>query len=677
MPDPSSQTIPAQGMPIPFITATWSGMSYDAIVAGLQAGSILPPNGAAAGWLPQPGTVGVAYSPLATGAESVQVTSTRGRDGVARWFNALDSSLSSEGFDAIWQRAGGSDAQRAGNLTGYLARTLLGAPEDGATGDVGAALDAFLADPAHRARVVDLTTMNGSDMAAQAASDVGIRYALAHMDGVALAGNRSLFGMANADGALDRFDRDTGESLVSDAWLEDRGKFLAWKLAHDQGNELAVAGSEDWTFVDRAASDAQGEPVALQLRTGAADAGQNQVIFGTGDTDVIKGVRGSDRMYGGAGDDVLLGGAGGDHLEGGAGADVVMGGAGNDELLGNQGDDELDGGAGVDLLQAGSGDDAITGGRGNDRMEGGLGRDTYALDAGDGSDTIVDSDGLGVIEVDGAEVAGAMRLSDGGGWTSADGRLEFTFDGEAAEGGTLTMRAFAAGADHGGTPDNVVTVKDWKNGDLGITLSGIVDGIDADAASAAAPQEANSGGFAGEGVIAASNGQSSETSIADGMALSAEASGNDDAAAGADSAAGDSGGDSDGGDASSAAGAGTDAQAAEAFDFDTALASLFASDGVSIDALDPAALQRGVEAFSGVLAPPDLTASISGSFETASHGLTAADLADGLAGDVSFDDVHAETSHTLMAALVDKQSMEGLIVPPTLQARAADLSSYR
>lgn len=697
MPDPSPQTVPAQGMPIPFITAAWSGMSYDAIVAGLHAGSILPPPGAAPGWLPQPGTVGVASSPAsaleqAAASQGAQVAGARGREEVAQWFTTLDAALSTSAFDAIWQRAGNTDAQRAEHLTGYLARALLGpgavddAGGDASTRDVGIALDAFVADPGHRAHVVDLTSMSGADLAAQAATDAGVRYALHHLDGIALTGNRALFAMSNADGALDRFDRDTGESLVSDAFLEDRGKLLAWKMAGDRGDELTVAGSEDWTFVDRATTDAQGGPLTFALRTGETNAGLNQVVFGTDDSDVMRGVRGSDRMYGGAGDDVLLGGSGADHLEGGAGADVVMGGAGNDELLGNQGDDDLDGGAADDTVQAGSGDDMVTGGRGNDRLEGGRGRDTYVLDAGDGSDTILDSDGLGAIELDGVAVGGSMIRDDAGRWMSADGRLEFTLGEVESGGGTLTLRAFAQGADHAGTPDNVVRIKDWKNGDLGITLAvgtdHVATGTDAatsstsgNAGSEAVGQavDGNSGDFAGEGAIATGNQLLSNSTALSAMVpgtaprpATGTADGSDEAAtpfaaptlaeSGAPSAQGE----------------------ADTLDFDAILDSLLDSGTSGAKGLDPVALQRGVDAFSAVLAPPDVAATVTGAADVAAHGLTAMAIADALAGAVSADDdFHGDTHFASLSTFGSGSLVDTLAMPPSASTRPPDLAVHK
>ncbi len=93
--------------------------------------------------------------------------------------------------------------------------------------------------------------MDGATLADLARTDVGYRYALAQLDSVALTGNRALFAGANVDGVLDRFDPDSGEVQLSDAWLADRGKFLAWKMAGDAGQSLGIDGDQNWTFIDR------------------------------------------------------------------------------------------------------------------------------------------------------------------------------------------------------------------------------------------------------------------------------------------------------------------------------------------------------------------------------------------------------------------------------------------
>jgi len=495
-----------KGLPIPYITAVWSGMDHEELIAGLRAGTILAPSGSPKGWLPpdissasqQGANEASGTVPVEAAAVAIDRTKVKG------WFDGLDPNLDAKTFDSIWSGAGANDAARATTLTSYLTQALLGksamteASDDGremTSSATVAALDAFVADPAHHATVVDLTAKTGAELAALAETDIGYRHALVEMQPLALIGNRALFAAQNADGHLDRFDPDTGESLLSDAWLGDRSKFLAWKNAENAGQDLTIDGAQSWTFVDRGTRDAAGKPMTLELRSSAADATPNQVVFGSEEPEVIKGQGGTDRIYGGGGDDVLRGGAGADHLEGGAGDDLALGSAGNDELLGNQGADELDGGAGADRLAGGSGDDLLTGGRGNDRLDGGAGNDIYAIDAGDGTDTIVDADGIGSIVLDDSNIEGTMLRADDK-WLSADGRLEFGFSGDAEEGGTLTIQAFDADADHTGPAATVLQVKNWKNGDLGITL-GDLGGQSA----ANGPDPSMSGSAGGEGAL--------------------------------------------------------------------------------------------------------------------------------------------------------------------------------
>lgn len=79
-------------------------------------------------------------------------------------------------------------------------------------------------------------------------------------------------------------------------------------------------------------------------------------------------------------------------LTGSAGRDQVTGGALADTLIGGGAQDTLYGGAGNDLLSGGAGDDTLTGG--NDA-------DTFAFNAGDGHDTILDfGTGADVVDLD-------------------------------------------------------------------------------------------------------------------------------------------------------------------------------------------------------------------------------------------------------------------------------------
>jgi len=565
-----------QGLPVPYLTAVWAGVPMDAILAGLTAGTILAPPGAPAGWRPA-------------------------RAGPAGDSTAATSVLKVDARAAI----------------------------QSASQDVGA-VDRLIDDAAHRANVVDLRGKSGAELAELAATDIGYRYALEQMQPFARVGNRSLYAAVNADGHLDRFDPDTGEALLSDAWLADRGKFMAWHNAENAGAEPSLQSAQGWTFTDHGQVGADGKPLVINLQGTDASAVRHQVIFGNSTAETLRGGNGTDRIYGGAGDDTLRGGAGADRLEGGDGDDVVLGGAGNDQLLGNRGADELDGGGGRDVLAGGSGDDVLAGGGGDDRLEGGTGRDVYAFDAGDGRDTVADTDGLGEIVIDGIAVSGSMAQA-GDAWTTADGRFAMDFDGNAGGTGTLTIRSTAADA----SAADAITIEAWTNGDLGISLDGLDDAASAEATDAqpgnalaadvttdANSQDATLSPAIHYGDTAPYQGTSSGDVRADAATAATSSSTADDGNGTLSDAPGDDGNGSDGDSAGSTA---------EAFDVDTALASLLRLQDTAFDAIDPARMQQAIDAFSGVLEPPDVPQATAAAEYAASDALTDADIADALA----------------------------------------------
>lgn len=691
-----------QGFPIPYITAVWSGMSAADIEAGVAAGSILRPARASEG-----ATSAVSFGSVteglraanaeaaANGSAAASTADSAGagdptptadggtdpRKEVETWLRSLDPSLTEGVFDAVWTRAGATDADRATTLRRYLGETLLG--------DAGAsrsALDDFVADPAHRAQVVDLHGMTGADLARLATEDIGYRHALATMQPLALTGNRALFARANADGALDRFDPDTGEQLVSDAWLGDRAKLLAWTAM--DADERSIAGSEDWSFVDRTAIDADGNASTVELATGNAEAGRNQVVFGDDGDEFLQGVSGSDRMYGGDGNDVLRGAGGGDHLEGGRGDDLVLGGAGHDELTGDQGHDELEGGRGDDRLTGGSGNDVLTGGRGNDRLEGGTGVDTYLIDEGDGADVIVDADGAGVIERDGVQIGGTLGATGEGTWASSDGRIEASLSGDADEAGTLTIRMAGEGGVGVAAAADTVTVRNWKNGDLGITLASTptasstgeagydpssitgpevpvlsAEDLAADVATgeAGSAEQADAGADVSADIawgdvapVGVGNGASSSASVAseagsptapETVADSPASASDADAVPAGDLVQGSDIGSGIAADSATDPGIG-DASTTDATPFDAAfaeaLASIFGADPGAFTALEPAHVESALQAFDGVLEAPDIAAAADFAQADAANAVTAYDYADALAGDYAGDDIGNE-----------------------------------
>ena len=662
--------------PLSYIVAVWLGMPHEDILRGLRDGSVVPPPGAPPGWLPSWATDGNstngpddggAHNPddgqSANGNLSRRNGSQNGshdahsatvdRATLQRWFSALDPTLSQSSFDRIWQNAGSDDAARAAGLFGFLRHTLLGAASDAGlavarrgaddtdTASASAALSAFLADPSHYAKVVNLAGKDGGELAQLAHTDIGYRYALAHLDSIALTGNRGLFAAQNADGNLDRFDPDTGEASLTDSWLTDRAKFLAWKMKTDGGDEATIAGDEDWVFVDRTMRDATGNPMKLQIAGADGSTRTNQVIFGanTVDGEVLKGGKGTDRIYGGTGDDVIRGNAGSDHLEGGRGDDLIMGGSGSDELVGGRGDDELEGGAGADLLQGNSGDDTLTGGAGADRIEGGDGHDTYVIDPGDGADAIVDSDGDGEIQFDGEALGEAIARSDGQ-YVSADGKAIYSFEGDANQAETLTISIYAnANPANGDQPINTIWIDNWKNGDLGIQLG------NGDSNSDATLANATSGtGTTADTATTSSNGSLSTAAGADAAALPELATGLSEMV-GAGAAGGEGG-------MPAAPGSGGPG---DAHPFDGVPADLAQSPagsrltgGQSGSALvNPEIVSQAMRAFAGVPDAPDITAAVQVTETSKSVGITPQDLSDAMldfhdSGDVGHDYVGGE-----------------------------------
>lgn len=83
-----------------------------------------------------------------------------------------------------------------------------------------------------------------------------------------------------------------------------------------------------------------------------------------------------------------------------------------DFMLGGSSSDTLTGGDKTDLLVGNAGADTLKGGKGNDTLIGGQGTDTYVFNAGDGFDTVLDTDGSGVIKFGSIAATGSAGLTD-------------------------------------------------------------------------------------------------------------------------------------------------------------------------------------------------------------------------------------------------------------------------
>lgn len=161
------------------------------------------------------------------------------------------------------------------------------------------------------------------------------------------------------------------------------------------------------------------------------DESMEAIIFGKSEEqNHLTGTDYDDRLYGGTKNDILSGGEGNDYLEGGEDYDALYGGKDDDTLLGGEGDDN------------------------------------YYYDTGDGHDTIIDSDGLGSIIVNGQALTGGKRVNDES-LTYRDDEQGVTY--------TLVGYDLRISFDDGG---GSITIKDYElitqQNALGITLDGAI-----------------------------------------------------------------------------------------------------------------------------------------------------------------------------------------------------------
>ncbi len=431
--------------PMPFVVAAWLGFSHERIVQGLQRGTIAAPPGAPPGWLPAwegaapaddvvpasdpapepldavPSTDSGTDEPPAD-AEPGEPAPADLRSSHRELVRAIDPSVDDALFDALWQSSGGDDATRGTTVRDRLWRTIGVTPsaEDGVDA-LSLAIDAR----GTRGTLVSLAEEGSAVLANRARSDPALLRALASLDAFAFVDVEG-----GAQPAIARFDPMNGDAILSDAWVDDRAKFLAWRSALGAEPGAAAAAPGAWRFVDRT----QGEGATVTI--GSTPGESNQVVFARDDGDAVAGGAAVDRLHGGAGDDML---------DGAAGDDLVEGAGGDDTLSGSNGDDALDGGGG---------DDRLTGGQGADHLAGGSGHDTYVFARGEGVDVVDDTDGIGAIVLDGITL-------DGG-----ETDVEYATESDGAGGTTLVV---ATGAEAAG--GGAIRVRDWRDGDLGIHLA--------------------------------------------------------------------------------------------------------------------------------------------------------------------------------------------------------------
>jgi Ca2+-binding RTX toxin-like protein len=244
------------------------------------------------------------------------------------------------------------------------------------------------------------------------------------------------------DKTMSLADRQAGKETYSDKWLVDRSFLLDTLVSANRDNNNFFndrALSDVWVYEDKTT----GTLLARQPG-GPGPFPQHYVTYGSSAAETLTGGTQEDHLYGGGGADILTGLGGNDWLEGNAGNDSLNGGAGNDSLLGGIGADNLDGGAG------------------NDRLYGGDGADTYDFTGSFGNDIIRDSDGQGVIKLDGVDLQSGLQVNANT-WRSADKSVTYTV---LDAGGTQNLVIGFAGR------NDTITIENWQAGtSLGVPLS--------------------------------------------------------------------------------------------------------------------------------------------------------------------------------------------------------------
>ncbi len=237
--------------------------------------------------------------------------------------------------------------------------------------------------------------------------DIGVayRYALTRLNPFVIKGDIDLYSRFEESGQLDIFNEMSRKGTLTEGYVKDRSYFLSTLLNRNLLDTMSVNYGVLNEYYYDVGSDCAfttiNTPTTWSEGSGAVD-GADSYQFGDDADNTLQGANQQDRLYGGAGNDILQGNVG------------------------------------------------------DDRLEGGRGIDTYKYHTGDGFDSILDTDGLGIVEVNGTELTGG-RIQGNGVWRSDDKKHVYFFEGDLATGGTLVV-------------DGVARIEHFRQGDLGITL---------------------------------------------------------------------------------------------------------------------------------------------------------------------------------------------------------------
>lgn len=288
--------------------------------------------------------------------------------------------------------------------------------------------------------------------------------------GLAFPPSLVVLGIAIAAGAVASFLADATWDAASDDF---------WRIAKERGfDDDLKSFFENYSAVHKSAKSSVSDlltfgfeltPTAgVRLMASVVDGIDGpRLVFREQQGSVMTGLAGVDLLYGGDEADSIYGGEGSDHISGGGGFDTLHGEAGDDALMGLSGNDTLEGGAGSDVLTGGEDYDTYVFSASDFNVASGAGFASTSETHGAIEDTIFDMDGAGRIVFDNVAIGDyvASNISrDGLGWETPDRLFRLQVIGSGDDASLMIVHRETGGR---------IVVKNWSNGDLGITLPGL------------------------------------------------------------------------------------------------------------------------------------------------------------------------------------------------------------
>ncbi|WP_292925987.1 calcium-binding protein [Nitrosomonas sp.] len=270
-----------------------------------------------------------------------------------------------------------------------------------------------------------LSELAASDVIAKIESNsqqgLAARFALVALNPFILEGENIDYGVFNTNGALDLFNPETGTGALTSSYLVDR---------------MAMLMRKNWFNIE--------DKNPLDSTVTFSPSNHSYQNINDYYEDVTSGYKISQGELSGKTPRYFFGGEGTDNPAASAAEDHFYGGGGDDTLNGREG---------------------------NDYLEGGAGSDTYVVNPGDGFDTVFDIDGQGSIKFGSVVAEGRNGVTDGkswvkigNGWMDMENGLVYLLS-TPPNGAQDLLISFVTGADSARA-----VVKNWRDGDLGITL---------------------------------------------------------------------------------------------------------------------------------------------------------------------------------------------------------------